>query len=160
MHEHAAPAVMRMTKPAFTVIGQAGSTDDGDGFIARLWEIANARFPEITHLVRTDENGVPVGIWGCMTDMSGQFLPWEDSFSRGRYLAGAECRTDAVVPHGWTVWSIPGFVYLMTENADPDTFSRMLAYLSEQNIPLVGAVQEYTQPASGKSYLCFPVERL
>jgi len=36
----------------------------------------------------------------------------------------------------------------------------MLAYLSEQNIPLVGAVQEYTQPASGKSYLCFPVERL
>ena len=150
----------RMTKPAFCVIGQEGSTDDGDGFIARLWDAANTRYAEISSLAITDDHGIPVGIWGCMTDMSGQFLPWEDQFSRGRYLAGAECKDDALPPDGWSKWTVPGFVYLITENGSPDTFSRMIAYLNEQRIPLVGAVQEYTQPANGITYLCFPVECL
>lgn len=154
------PSVIRMEKPAFCVIGQAGSTDDGDGFIAKLWETANTRFSEIEHLVCKDESGHPRGIWGCMTDVSGQFLPWEEQYSRGRYLAGAECTDNAVPPAGWSKWKLPGFVYLAAENTTPDVFACMISYLNEQHIPLIGAVQEYTQPSSGKSYLCFPVERI
>lgn len=152
--------VTRMEKPAFCVIGKAGSTDDGDGFIARLWDDANAHFPEIAHLALTDDNGVPCGVWGCMTDFTEQFLLWEDNFSRGLYLAGAECAPAAEAPDGWSKWTLPGFVFLITENNTPDIFSRMISYLSENHIPLIGAVQEYSRPASGISYLCFPVERL
>ena len=152
--------ITRMTKPSFPVIGREGTTDDGDGFIARLWEDANAHFWEIASLVLYDEQGSPRGIWGCMSDMSEQFLPWEDNFTRGRYLAGAECSADAQPPHTWSKWTVPGFVYLMIPNDTPDAFSRMLDYLDEHQIPLVGTVQEYTVPASGQSYLCFPTERL
>ncbi len=160
MSEDRALRITRMEKPSFSVIGKAGSTDDGDGFIAGLWDDANAHFSEIAHLVLTDKTGAPCGIWGCMTDFSGQFLPWENHFSRGLYLAGAECAPDTAPPDGWCKWTVPGFVYLIAENTEPDVFSRMISYLSENRIPLVGAVQEYTQPACGKSYLCFPVERL
>jgi len=152
--------IERIGKPAFSVIGKEGSTDDGDGFIAGLWDEANAGYAEIAPLAVTDETGIPVGVWGLMTDFGRQFLPWEDGFSRGLYLAGAECIDDAVPPHGWVKWSVPGFVYLRTENNAPDIFSRMIAYLTSENIPLAGAVQEMTHPASGKSYLYFPVERL
>ncbi|MBQ7299942.1 MAG: GyrI-like domain-containing protein [Clostridia bacterium] len=152
--------VTRIVKPAFSVIGFSGSTDDGDGFIAHLWEMANCRFGEISDLVCKEPDGSPAGVWGCMSDFSLAFQPWADDFSRGLYLAGAECPPDAKPPHGWTKWNIPGFVYLAVENTDDDAFSRMLAYLRIHNIPLAGAIQEYTHPASGKSYLYFPVERL
>ncbi len=160
MQNNNALTITRMEKPAFSVIGKAGTTDDGDGFIARLWDDANANFPQIAHLVLKDDDGAPCGVWGCMSDCAGQFLPWEDDFSRGLYLAGVECIADAVPPDGWSKWTLPGFAYLITENNAPDTFSSMISYLTDNHIPLIGAVQEYTQPQSGKSYLCFPVERL
>ena len=150
----------RMEKQSFSVIGKAGSTNDGEGFIARLWDDANAHFSEIAHLALTDESGCPCGIWGCMTDFSGQFLPWEEHFSRGCYLAGVECQPNAKAPDGWSLWTVPGFVYLITENQSSETFADTVRYLSDHHIPLVGAVQEYTTPADGKTYLCFPVERL
>ena len=77
-----------ITKPAFCVIGKEGSTADGPGFVQRLWAQANAHFDEVAHLAKRDENGVPLGFWGAMTDRSRTFRPWEDGFSRGLYLAG------------------------------------------------------------------------
>lgn len=92
-------AVERVVKPRFTVIGIEGSTEDGDGFIQRLWGEANARFPEIQHLCAREEDGTFAGFWGAMTDFTRSFRPWED-FSRGRYLAGAECVEGAEPPEG------------------------------------------------------------
>ena len=37
--------------PAFAVIGMEGSTQEGEGFVARLWTKANARFDEIAPLI-------------------------------------------------------------------------------------------------------------
>ena len=37
----------RCEMPSFAVIGKEGSTKDGQGFIARLWEDANAHFAEV-----------------------------------------------------------------------------------------------------------------
>ena len=36
-----------VNKPAFSVIGRQGSTEDGEGFIARPWQEANENFPEV-----------------------------------------------------------------------------------------------------------------
>lgn len=73
-------------KDAFAVIGKEGSTEDGAGFVQRLWSDANARFAEVAHLAKKDENGDLVGIWGAMTDFSPTFQPWQDGFSKGLYL--------------------------------------------------------------------------
>ena len=84
--------------PALAVIGQEGSTHDGPCFVQKLLNAANSRFSEIEPLVSRDENGVPVGFWGAMTDFSRSFHPWENGFSEGLSLAGAECRMDAEAP--------------------------------------------------------------
>lgn len=55
-----------------------GSTREGEGFVARLWEKANARFDEIAPLI----SGTP-RLWGLMTGPNRDFMPWEDGFSRG-----------------------------------------------------------------------------
>lgn len=39
-----------------------------------------------------------IGIWGAMSDCSHSFLPWEDGFSKGVYLAGVECTEEAEAP--------------------------------------------------------------
>lgn len=152
--------ITRIRKEAFSVIGKEGATNDGSGFIARLWEDANGHFSEVQPLAKTDENGVPVGVWGAMTDFSRSFLPWEDGFSRGLYLAGVECRDDAQAPAGWTKWDIPGFVYLRFPADTENAFMSGLAYLAGNNLSLVGAVHDFTDPSSGKSYLYFPIEKL
>ena len=147
-------------KESFVVIGREGSTEDGQDFVRRLWAEANARFGEVAHLARKDENGNLMGIWGAMTDCSRSFLPWEDGFRRGLYLAGVECREDAVPPEGWTKWIIPGFQYLYVE-CDRDTvFPEMIAWLQEREIPLAGSVQDFTCPGTGKNYMFFPIRRL
>ena len=64
-----------ISKPAFSVIGKEGSTADGVGFIQGLWAEANAHFDEVAHLAKRDENGIPVGFWGAMTDFSRSFQP-------------------------------------------------------------------------------------
>ncbi len=76
-------------KASFSVIGKEGSTEDGAGFIQRLWDDANAHFGEVATLAGKDENGGMLGIWGAMTDFSRSFRPWEDDFSKGLSLAGA-----------------------------------------------------------------------
>lgn len=150
----------RYAKPAFTVIGKEGSTLDGEGFIQRLWSEANAHFDEVAPLAKRDASGHPVGFWGAMSDLSRQFRPWTDSFSQGLYLAGVECVDEAEPPQGWTKWIVPGFVYLRVENDGPDAFARTLESLNRQQIPLAGAVHDFTDPADGKNYMYFPIEKL
>lgn len=151
--------IEKCIKESFTVIGKVGSTADGAGFIQRLWDDANSHFGEIAHLAKKDKNGVPLGVWGAMSDFSRTFKPWKN-FSEGLYLAGAECADDAEAPEGWTKWIIPGFEYLYAECENENTFSDMIKYLSDNGIPLAGAVHDFTCPQTGKNYMFFPIRRL
>ena len=147
-------------KPAFAVIGKLGSTADGPDFIKALWRQATDHFAEIEPLVKLDPQGMPMGFWGAMSDMSGAFAPWEEDFTRGLYLAGAEVRAGASAPAGWTRWDIPGFVYMKITGPEPDLFRQGLEYLREHKLSLVGAVQDFTDPKNGGSYQMFPIRRL
>ena len=149
-----------MVKESFSVIGKEGSTLDGDGFIQRLWEDANAHFCDVAHLAKKDPQGNLMGIWGAMSDFSRSFLPWEDGFTKGLYLAGVECDDCAEPPEGWVKWVIPGYEYLRVECDHDGVFQEMIAYLQERNIPLVGAVHDFTCPTSGKSDMCFPIRKI
>lgn len=146
-------------KKAFVVIGKEGSTLDGEGFIQKLWDDANGHFDEVAHLAKRDENGNLVGIWGAMSDLSHSFQPWEDGFSKGLYLAGVECVDNAEAPDGWTKWMIPGYEYLVVENHD-GAFRDTIRQMQEEGIALVGAVHDYTDPATGKGYLYFPIKEV
>lgn len=146
-------------KKAFVVIGKEGSTLDGEGFIQKLWDDANGHFTEVAHLAKRDENGNLVGIWGAMSDLSHSFQPWEDGFSKGLYLAGVECIDNAEAPDGWTKWVIPGYEYLVVENHN-GAFRDTIRQMQEEGIALVGAVHDYTDPATGKGYLYFPIRKV
>ncbi|MBR6789460.1 MAG: GyrI-like domain-containing protein [Oscillospiraceae bacterium] len=146
-----------MKKTAFSVIGREGSTRDGEGFIARLWQEANGRFSEIAHLAKM-QNSSPAGIWGAMTDFSRSFRPWENNFSEGLYLAGVECEAGAQPSEGWTKWTIPGFEYRCIDASVP--FPEALTAFLAEGYTLAGAVQEFTDPAAGRSWLCFPARKL
>lgn len=147
-------------KDAFCVIGKEGSSADGEGFVQRLWADANAHFGEVAQLAKADENGKLVGIWGAMTDFSRSFAPWQEGFSQGLYLAGVEVPDDAEAPAGWTKWTVPAFEYLCVKVEAQDTFTKTLAYMQENHIPLAGAVQDFTDPEEGANYMFFPVKRL
>ena len=147
-------------KDAFCVIGKEGSAEEGPGFVQRLWDEANSNFPEVAPLARKEADGSLCGIWGAMTDFSRSFRPWEENFSRGLYLAGIECREDAVPPAGWTKWTVPGFEYLKAECDREDLFPEMLRYLQANHMTLAGAVQDFTCPQTGKSYMLFPIRKL
>lgn len=151
--------IEKCKKESFAVIGKEGSTNDGEGFIGSLWEEANTHFEEISHLAKKDENGALCGIWGAMSDFSRSFKPWED-FSRGLYLAGAECEDAAEAPEGWTKWVIPSYEYIYAECEGDDTFSNVIRYLEENGIPLAGAVHDFTCPQTGKNYMFFPIAKL
>ncbi len=150
----------RMIKPAFSVIGMEGSTEDGPGFIPALWEKATSRFPEVAHLAKSNPDGSLCGIWGAMSDMNRSFRPWDDGFTRGLYLAGVEVRDDAQPPKGWVRWDIPGFEYIRVAADAPDVFPRTLEQIAAEGLSLAGAVHDFTDPASGASYMCFPVRKL
>ena len=151
-------AVLRVLKPSFTVIGIEGSTDDGDGFIQKLWSEANARFSEIESLCKRDSDGTFAGFWGAMTDFSRSFRPWEN-FSHGLYLAGAECENDAEPPDGWTKWVVPSFEYLRFA-CEEFTFSQAIDYVKENGFSVAGAVQDFTDPRTGKGYIYVPIKRM
>lgn len=152
--------INRCTKPSFVVIGKEGATTDGEDFIPKLWEDANGHFNEVADLAKKDEDGKLLGIWGAMSDLSRSFLPWEDGFTKGLYLAGVECVDDAEAPEGWTKWVIPGYEYLWVECEGGDTFPRVIKYMEENNLPLVGAVHDFTCPETGKNFMFFPIGRL
>lgn len=149
--------INKCIKESFVVIGKEGSTNDGAGFIQKLWDDANSHFQEVAHLAKKDANGNLVGIWGAMSDMSHSFQPWKDNFTKGLYLAGVECDEEAEAPVGWTKWVIPEYEYIYVENESVDTFPKMLQYLQENGMELVGAVHDFTCPETGKGYMFFPV---
>ena len=111
-------------------------------------------------VMKKDENGNLVGIWGAMSDCSHSYKPWEDNFSKGLYLAGVECVDDAEAPQGWTKWTIPGFEYICIETENENTFAEVLSYMNANNIALVGAVHDYTCPLNGKNYMYFPIRTI
>ena len=152
--------IEKCIKNAFVVIGKEGSTEDGQGFIQKLWTDANSHFNEVQSLAKKDEKGNLVGIWGAMSDCSHSFKPWEDNFSKGLYLAGVECVDDAEAPDGWTKWTIPSFEYIFVETENENTFPEVLRYMDENNITLVGAVHDFTCPVSGKNYMFFPIRNI
>ena len=149
----------RCEKVAFSVIGFEGSTDEGAGFIARLWEKANARFPEIAHLVKCDPSGALVGIWGLMSDKSRAFLPWQKDFSDGLYLAGAEVRDDAQPPAGWTKWTSPAYEYVCAKMESPDSFAQAIQYLKDNRLALAGAVYDKTDLANRRRPYVLPDQK-
>lgn len=151
--------VERCEKESFVVIGKEGATSDGAGFIQKLWDDANSHFEEVQHLAKKDLNGNIAGIWGAMSDFSRSFMPWE-GFSKGLYLAGVECGDEAEAPEGWTKWVIPGYEYIYVECEGDDTFAETVQYLEDHEIPLVGAVHDFTCPQTGKNYMFFPVRKL
>ena len=151
--------IERKLKPTFVVIGKEGSTDEGEGFIQRLWDEANANYGEVQALAKLGENGQPVGFWGAMSDMSRGFAPWED-FSRGLYLAGVEARDGAEAPDGWVKWVVPGYEYLTARCDEPDTFQQVVAYMKEQGLPLAGAAHDFIDPGTGENYVYLPIRRL
>lgn len=152
--------IERMKKPAFSVIGKEGSTQEGEGLIQRLWEEANSHFEEVRPLAKTNEAGELVGIWGAMSDTSRRFAPWENGFTKGLYLAGVECREDAAPPKGWVKWEVPGYEYLVVKAAGPQTFSQMLEHIEEEGLALAGAVHDFTCPKTGENWMFFPIQRL
>lgn len=152
--------VNKCIKESFAVIGKQGSTLDGEGFIQKLWEDANAHFEQVAHLAKKDANGSIAGIWGAMSDFSHTYMPWEDNFSRGLYLAGVECVDGAEAPEGWTKWRIPSFEYLYVECSACNVFAEMLEYLNAKQLSLAGAVQEFTNPQTGKQYMFFPIKAI
>lgn len=151
--------MVKVVKKSFVVIGKEGSTFDGEGFIPKLWDDANTHFGEVAHLAKKDANGNLVGIWGAMSDLSHSFKPWENNFSKGFYLAGVECVDHAEAPEGWTKWILPGYEYIVVENHN-NVFEDTIRQMKEEGIPLVGAVHDYTDPATGKGYLYFPIREV
>lgn len=150
----------RWLKPGFVVIGIEGSTADGADFVQRLWAEANGRFGEVADSAARNADGSLAGVWGAMSDMDRSFAPWTEGFTCGLYLAGVECRADAVPPPGWTRWDVPGFEYLRVKNDAPDVFPRTLETLAAQGLTLAGAVQDYTDPATGQGWMCFPIRKI
>ncbi|MDE7284683.1 MAG: GyrI-like domain-containing protein [Lachnospiraceae bacterium] len=151
--------INKCVKESFIVIGKEGSTSDGENFIQTLWDNANSHFDEVKHLAKKDENGNISGIWGAMSDFSRSFKPWED-FSKGLYLAGVECNDNVEAPDGWTKWIIPGYEYIYVECENSDTFQKTIEYMKDNNIPLAGAVHDFTSPQTGKNYMYFPIRKL
>ena len=151
--------MFKVIKERFAVIGKEGSTSDGEGFIQKLWDDANGHFSEVAHLAKKDADGKLVGIWGAMSDVSRSFKPWEDGFSKGLYLAGVECVDHAEAPDGRTKWIIPGYEYIVVEN-HTGAFEETLGQMNEEGISLAGAVHDYTDPATGKGYLYFPIREV
>ena len=152
--------IEKYVKASFAVIGKEGSTQEGPGFVQKLWAEANGHFGEVQPLAKTDGNGHLVGIWGAMSDLSRSFRPWEEGFSKGLYLAGVECADDAEAPEGWTRWIIPGCEYLRAECESENTFSEVLDYMRRNQIPLAGAVHDFTCPVSGRNYMLFPIRKI
>lgn len=144
-------------KPSLWVIGKEGSALDGPEFVQKLWQKANEGFEEIASLAKKDAQGNLKGLWGAMTDFSRKFQPWEEGFSKGLYLAGTECDGSCKPPKGWTKWQLPKRTYLFAESS-LYTFEQILSYMQKNEITLLGAVQDYTDPKSGISYMLFPID--
>ena len=150
--------------PMITVIGKEGLCTTGKNIVQQLWQEANSHFNEVAALGMKNSDGTYVGFWGAMSDESRSFRPWTHQFTRGLYLAGVETYADAIVPEGWTKWIIPARKYMVVD-VEPNRYNEIFDEvinntISEKGMKLAGAVCDYTEPATGKNKLFFPVESL
>ena len=148
--------------PKITIIGQEGFCTKEKNVVQDLWKQANLRFSEVADIAMKNADGSFVGFWGAMSDETMSFLPWTDDFSKGWYLAGIEVDEDTVVPAGWAKWIMPARKYLVTE-VSPDSYAETFRNVINHLIPelgmkLVGAVCDFTEPATGQNKLFFPLE--
>ena len=147
----------KITVHAFSVIGKPGLVEKGSDTVKKLWAEANAHFAEVAPLAKKNADGQFAGFWGAMSRADMSFLPWEDDFSRGLYMAGVEVPEDVIAPKGWKKWIIPGFEAFKVKVESPDTFREMLAWMAENGYEPAAAVQEFTDPATGESFMLFPI---
>ena len=153
--------IERCTMPSFSVIGKEGSTDEGLGFMQRLWAESNGNFKEIYPLAAADRRGELAGIWGLRSDMGMNYLPWEENFTKGRYLAGVQVRDDAEAPAGWTKWTVPAYECVRVRISGANAFREGMDYLKENGLELVGGINQFMTPGDGSlSYLYFPIKRI
>ena len=152
--------IQKCIKESFSVIGKEGSTEEGLGFIKKLWDDANSHFTEVASLAKKDQNGSILGVWGAMSDFSRSFKPWEDNFTKGLYLAGVEVTDDAQPPQNWVKWTIPGYEYIYVKKTKPEYIYRGYRLFKQKNIQLAGAVHDFICPEDGQGYMFFPIRRL
>ncbi len=150
--------------PAITVIGKEGLCTAEKNIVQQLWQEANSRFNEVAALGKKNSDGTYVGFWGAMSDESRSFRPWTHQFTRGLYLAGVETYAAAIAPEGWIKWVMPARKYIVVD-VEPNRYGEIFDEvinntISEKGMKLAGAVCDYTEPATGKSRLFFPVEPL
>lgn len=141
---------------AFSVIGREGSTREGKDIVSRLWRDAESHLSEIRPVVKLS-GGAPL-YWGLMSDFSRSFLPWENDFSEGLYLAGFELGDPNLIPpEGWAKWDVPAQKYWIKEiQGDYQAaFRAGLVELQGCGYQLVGAVFDHTE--AGKNCLYYPV---
>lgn len=147
--------------PEIAIIGKQGLCTKNNNIVQELWNQTNAHFAEVAHLGMKEKNGSYVGFWGAMSDETMSFLPWTDNFSCGYYLAGIEVYKDTIVPDGWMKWTMPARTYLkvlIDSSQYMQIFDNVIkVILPKMNMELCGAVCDYTEPATGKNYLLFPV---
>ena len=150
-------------KGSFRVIGVEGSTNDGAGFIPKLYESLKRRSQEIERLIKKNSDGTVDGTYGLMSDFSHSFKPWEDDFSSGLYLAGFELKDEVTeIPDGWTVWAVKEQDYLLAELEKGDECKKVFSdfisfYLPFELKSLSGAVFDYYSAKEKQTCLLFPV---
>lgn len=152
--------IKKIIKESFSVIGKLGSTKDGEHFIKELWENANINFNEISCLAKKDTNNNIVGIWGLMSDFSQSLNPWEDNFTKGLYLAGVEVDNEIKEIEGWVKWTVPSFEYLVVKSSTDSVFSDTIKYIKLNNMNLVAAVFDFTDPILNENYMYFPIRKI
>ena len=154
--------IKRLKVDSFAVLGKLGSTNDGVGFVQRLWQDLNDHFLEIKHLALTNEQDAYVGFWGLMSDFDMDFMQWKD-FKDGYNLARVEVPLDVNPPKGWTKWIYPGFEYAVIRVDDEyqACMAEGLDYLKEHKLELAGAIVDFMDPRdNGQPYIYFPTKRL
>lgn len=148
---------------SITVIGKEGVCTPEQNIVSQLWAEANGHFPEAAALGKKDNAGNFAGFWGLMSDLGRHYLPWENEYTTGLYLAGVETETDSEAPAGWVKWVVPErtcFVLEIGEGGYQTAFRQGLETLPKLGFRLSGAVCDYTEPSTGKNFLVYPVEAI
>ena len=57
-------------------------------------------------------------------------------------------------------WVVPAYEFLVVEHENDRTLAEMLEYLKGNNLSLAGAVNDFTDPKTGKNYMYFPIRKL
>lgn len=145
-------------KDTFAVIGKAGqgSANNPHEWILPLWDEANAHFAEIIDVIRKDEKGAPLGVWGAMNDAEERNKRWGET---GKYMAGCEADVDAAAPAGWTKWVVPAQTYLVAD-CTMDTYGEVFGEITnDPNIKITATVHErYPEPGNPNIVeLYFPI---